>query len=60
VNASVLELMEAPLRRVLAKPLEHPFMGPVRAGGKAVEGQDHLENDFSIADIGKDLPVRLN
>src|SRR5689334_23289711 len=33
-------------------------MRPVRAGGKAVEGQDHLENDFSIAHVGRDLPAR--
>ena len=60
LNNGGLELTEAPLRRVLAEPLEHPFVRPVRAGGKPVEGQDHLENDFSLAHVGRDLPARPN
>ena len=32
-------------------------MGPVGAGDKTVEGHDHLENYFSIAHVGRDLPL---
>src|SRR4051794_40490658 len=35
-------------------------MGSVRAGDKAVEGHDHLENHFSIAHVAKDRPERPN
>jgi hypothetical protein len=35
-------------------------MGPVGAGDKTVEGHDHLENYFSIAHVGRDLPPRVN
>src|SRR5215211_2731637 len=35
-------------------------MGPVRAGGKTVEGDDHLENYFSLAHVGRDLAPRVN
>ena len=60
VDAGLLERAAVPLTRVVAEPLEHPFMGPVGAGGKTVEGHDHLENYFSIAHVGRDLPPRVN
>src|SRR3954465_12405616 len=56
VDAGLLERAAVPLTRVIAEPLEHPFMGPVGAGDKTVEGHDHLENYFSIAHVGRDLP----
>src|SRR6201991_3822342 len=40
VNAGLLEGAAVPLARVVAEPLEHPFMGSVGAGGKTVEGHD--------------------
>jgi hypothetical protein len=60
VDAGLLERAAVPLTRVVAEPLEHPFMGPVGAGDKTVEGHDHLENYFSIAHVGRDLPPRVN
>ncbi len=60
VDAGLLERAAVPLTRVVAEPLEHPFMGPVGAGDKTVEGHDHLENHFSIAHVGRDLPPRVN
>ena len=60
VDAGLLERAAVPLTRIVAEPLEHPFMGPVGAGGKTVEGHDHLENHFSIAHAGRDLPPRMN
>src|SRR4051794_18886520 len=60
VDAGLLERAAVPLTRVVAEPLEHPFVGPVEAGGKTVEGHDHLENYFPIAHAGRDLPPRLN
>src|SRR3712207_9420151 len=60
MNAGLLESAAVPLSRVVAEPLEHPFMGPVRAGGKTVERHDHFENHFSIAHGGRDLPDRVN
>ena len=49
VNAGLLERPEVSLARLVVEPFEHPVMGPVERRGKAVEGQDHLENDFSFA-----------
>src|SRR5207244_11508718 len=44
-----------PFARVVAKPFEHPFVSPVGAGDKTVEGHHHFENYFSIGHIGRDL-----
>src|SRR4051795_5661715 len=60
MNAGLLEGAAVPLTRVIAEPLEHPFMGPVGAGDKTVERHDHLENHFSIAHGGRDRPDRVN
>src|SRR5262249_14302186 len=60
VNAGLLEGSEAPLTTVVAKPLEHPFMGSVGAGGETIERQDHLEDYFSIAHDGSDRSPRIN
>src|SRR3954451_12082584 len=60
MNAGLLEGAAVPLTGVVAEPLEHPFMGPVRARDKTVERHDHLENDFSIAHCCSDRPDRLN
>jgi hypothetical protein len=60
MNAGLLEGAAVPLTRVVAEPLEHPFMGPVGAGDKTVERHDHLKNHFSIAHGGRDLPDRVN
>src|SRR3954454_1770389 len=35
-------------------------MGPVRAGGKTVERHHHLENDFAIGHVDRDLPTDRN
>jgi hypothetical protein len=34
MNAGLLEAAAVPLTRVVAEPLEHPLMGPVRADDK--------------------------
>jgi hypothetical protein len=60
MNAGLLESAAVPLTRVVAEPLEHPFMGPVGAGDKTVERHDHLKNHFSIAHGGRDLLDRVN
>jgi hypothetical protein len=47
------DLVAAAAHRVNAGLLERPqaslAMGPVEGRGKTVEGQDHLENHFSLA-----------
>ena len=60
VDAGLLERAQVPLTRVVAEPLEHPLVGPVGAGREPVEGQDHLENHFSIAHVGKDVAAAVN
>ena len=59
MDAGLLQRAAVPRTRVLAEPLEHPLMGPVGAGGKIVEGQDHLENHFSIAHVPRDRTPRV-
>src|SRR3954453_22461222 len=60
MNAGRVEGAAVPFARVVAKPLEHPFVSPVGAGHKAVEGHHHLENYFSIGHIGRDVPACMN
>ena len=60
VNAGLLERAEVSLVRVVAEPLEHPFMGPVGAGGKPVEGQTILRITFlSLMEV-ETYPPRVN
>src|SRR3954464_10530533 len=60
VNAGRVEGAAVPFARVVAEPFEHPFVSPVGAGHKTVEGHHHLENYFSNAHIGRDLPARID
>src|SRR3954464_11748776 len=60
VNAGRVEGAAVPFARVVAKPFEHPFVSPVGAGDKTVEGHHHLENYFSIGHIGRDLPAPMD
>jgi hypothetical protein len=56
----LLEGAEGPLTTVVAKPLEHPLMGSVGAGGETIERQDHFEDYCSIAHDGRDRSPRMN
>ena len=60
VDAGLVKCAAVPLIRVVTEPLEHPFMGPVGAGGKTVEGHHHFQDYFPIAHVGRDLPRRLD
>src|SRR4051812_41145283 len=60
VNAGRVEGAAVPFARVVAKPFEHPFVSPVGAGHETVEGHHHLEDYFSIAHAGRDLPARID
>ena len=48
VGPGFVEGAAVPLGAVVAEELEHPVMRPVGARRKAVEGQHHLENYFSV------------
>src|SRR3954447_21948893 len=60
VDAGRVERAAVPVTRVVAEPFEHPFMGPVGAGDKTVEGHHHLENHFSTGHVGRDPPAWMN
>src|SRR4051812_16662938 len=60
VNAGRVEGAAVPFARVVAKPFEHPFVSPVGAGDKTVEGHHHLENYFSIGHVDRDLPACMD